>query len=444
MQDLFDEAPPEPLAQELRPQSLEDILGQQHLVAPGKPLHSAYTQGHRQSFLLWGPPGVGKTSLALMAGKYFGMDLIELSGVSTGAKEIKETLEQIHQMWRLHKKPVLLFIDEIHRLTRPNQDLLLPGLEKGAFYLVAATTEAPQVELSSALLSRIRVYALKPLQEQDLEPVLQKAYRSLGSQIHLTQDAKKALLSRSQGDARSLITNLEIVLAAAASDSRTEVDEEYLNGVSGDTVQRFGKFNSDFYHTISAFQKSIRGSNADGALYWMARMLRGGTEPKYLARRMMVIASEDIGLADPQAIVMASQATVAVEKVGMPECGIILAEIACYLALAPKSNASYKAWRAVNKFLDKNPVGEVPPHLQDTAVGYRYSHSEPGSFSAGQSFLPEELGTEFWLSPDSFEQLEEHVAKEEQWALDKSSPNTDLQAHLRKLSRLRGIDIWGT
>lgn len=439
--DLFSVEAPQPLAASLRPQRLEDVLGQSHLIAPGKPLHSAYTQKTPHSFILWGPPGVGKTTLALMAGLYFDLPVISLNAVNAGAKDVRDALDQARQTIRLHQKQAIIFLDEIHRLSRANQDALLGDLERGMFFLIGATTESPTHELTSALLSRARVYRLSPLSDADIEPILVKATSKLKSPISFTSEARRALISRSQGDARALLNNVEIILASAQAQGVTEVDEPYLDGVTGDTVQRFGKFNSDFYSTISALHKSIRGSDPDAALYWLARMLRGGADPLYVGRRLMVMASEDIGLADPRAVAIASAAVTAFKGVGMPEGGIIYANLVCYLALAPKSNDAYMAWNRVNKYLDGNPAGEVPLHLEDGGPGYRYSHQEPGAISPGQQYLPDTVGKEFWLWPDVHRPLQEKAA----YAARRQDvpPLSTRTEHINQLARLRAIDIWG-
>lgn len=440
MLDLFTNDIPAPLPEQLRPATLDDVLGQKHLIGPSGPLRTAFTTPTPHSFVLWGPPGVGKTTLALLASKYFDTEVVKLSAVSAGIKDIREALEQIKQIWKLRQRRTVLFVDEIHRFSTANQDALLPGLERGEFLLVAATTEQPSIEMTSALLSRMRVYRMQPLSPDDLEPIIAQAYKAAGHEIPLSADARTALKEHCQGDARVLLNLIEVVLSAAKAEGLAEVSEEYLNTQCGEQGLRFDSYKATFYNSISAFQKSIRGSDADGALYWLARMLRGGADPKYIIRRLMVIASEDIGLADPQALVMASSAAQAFSKVGMPEGGIILAHCVSYLALAPKSNHSYLAWRAVNKFLDKHPTGEVPEHLEDASSSYRYSHQEPGRLSPGQAYLPESVGVEFWLSPSTAGTLDEESCRVH--LTQPQSPCRNLEESLNRLDVIRSTNLW--
>lgn len=401
MQDLFTEnAPPAPLAHLLRPTRIEDIAGQSHLLGEGKPLNLLLKAGTPRSIVLWGPAGTGKTTIATLVANHWNAEFKELSAVQDGTKEFKEAFDWAVQVRKLHGKAAVIFIDEFHRCNRAVQDLFLPGMERGTFTVIAATTESPNHAITGAFLSRARVFRLSPLSDQDLDNIVTKALNALDNKVSFLPEARVALISRSQGDARSLIDGVAQVTEGAAVSGISVISEEYLDSVTGDTLIKFGKQETYFYDTISALHKSVRGSDPDAALYWLARMLRGGADPMYLWRRLLVIASEDIGLADSNAINVVASATAAFERVGLPEGGIILAHAVNYLALAPKSNHSYKAWRAVNAYLDRNPHGEVPSHLEDAAKNYRYPHNEPGAFAPGQAYLPESVGREFWLMPE--------------------------------------------
>lgn len=403
-----------PLAARMRPKTLQDYVGQQHMLAEGSVLREAILAGHLHSMILWGPPGVGKTTLAKVVAAHCDAQFIEISAVLAGVKEIREAVEKANYHRQQSNKPTILFVDEVHRFNKAQQDAFLPHIENGAIVFIGATTENPSFELNSALLSRARVYVLKSLDEAALGNLLD---RSLLQDVYLSQHAitigaeeKAALVAAADGDARRLLNLLELAVdLAVAEDGKKQVTTAVLKEVLAQSLRRFDKGGEQFYDQISALHKSIRGSDPDAALYWLARMLDGGCDPLYLARRIVRTASEDIGNADPRALTLAMSAWDVQERLGSPEGELALAQCVVYLAVAPKSNAVYKAFGAVKKRIQETGTLEVPMHIRnaptklmkdlDYGDGYRYAHDEPNAFAAGDVYLPKSLAGERFYHP---------------------------------------------
>ncbi len=398
---LFDEAAAvaatAPLAERLRPRHLDEVVGQAHLLGPGRPLRVAFESRRLPSMLLWGPPGVGKTTLARLLAGATGAHFIALSAVLAGVKDIRDAVEQASAM-RAQGRATVVFVDEVHRFNKAQQDAFLPHVESGLFSFIGATTENPSFEVNSALLSRATVHVLEPLGEAELDRLLGRAEAALGAPP-LTPGARSALLSHADGDARRLLTAYENLAAAHAG--ATLLDEARLEATLGALLRRGDKGGDVFYDLISALHKSVRGSDPDAALYWLARLLDAGADPRYAARRLLRMATEDIGLADPRALRLALDATEVFERLGSPEGELALAEAAVYLAVAPKSNAVYKAWGAVREQVQGDGSRAVPMHLRNAPTrlmqglghgdGYRYAHDEPGAYAAGERYLPDGL-----------------------------------------------------
>ena len=398
-----------PLAERLRPQTFDDVIGQQHLLGPGKPLRVAFESGQPHSMILWGPPGVGKTTLARLMADSFNAEFIALSAVLSGVKDIREAVERAQVIRANSGRRTILFVDEVHRFNKSQQDAFLPHVESGLFTFIGATTENPSFEVNGALLSRASVYVLKSLNEDDLGQLLERACTTALDGLHFTSEARATLIASADGDGRKLLNNLEIVARAAAAKSQTEVDPALLTECLGDALRRFDKGGDTFYDQISALHKSVRGSNPDAALYWLVRMLDGGADPRYLARRIIRMASEDIGLADPRALRLALDATEVYERLGSPEGELALAEAVVYLACAAKSNAVYNAYNAVRAFVAKDKSRPVPEHLRNAPTKlmkelgygklYRYAHDEPEAYAAGETYLPDGLPDQHWYQP---------------------------------------------
>ena len=403
--------PPVPLAEQLRPRTLQEVIGQAHLLAPGRPLHTAFESGRLHSMILWGPPGVGKTTLARLLAGAVQADFIVLSAVLAGVKDIREAVEQA-RLARAHGRATVVFVDEVHRFNKAQQDAFLPHVESGLFTFIGATTENPSFEVNAALLSRATVHVLQPLAEAELVELLARARAHLGSPP-LTPAAQARLVAHADGDARRLLNAYEIA-AEVAAESQTggaapEIDEAVLERALGALLRRYDKGGDQFYDTISALHKAVRGSDPDAALYWFARMLDGGADPRYLARRMLRMASEDIGLADPRALRLTLDAAEVYERLGSPEGELALAEAIVYLAVAPKSNAVYAAWKQVREFVRRDGTRPVPERLRNAPTrlmkdlgfgrGYRYAHDEAGAFAAGERYLPDGLPEQRWYEP---------------------------------------------
>ena len=415
-----------PLAERLRPQTLGDVIGQQHLLGEGMPLRIAFESGQPHSCILWGPPGVGKTTIARLMASSFDAHFITISAVLGGVKEIREAVEQA-LVWQGKDagsesgdgKRTIVFVDEVHRFNKSQQDAFLPHVESGLFTFIGATTENPSFEVNSALLSRAVVYVLQPLDEADLKQIVlvAQANHALGAIEKIATDAVDRLVAYADGDARRLLNTLESLSVAAENfksgqqpgEKITEVTDAWLLRVLGERMRRFDKGGEQFYDTMSALHKSVRGSDPDAALYWLVRMLDGGGEPKYMARRLIRMASEDIGLADPRALRMALDAAEVYERLGSPEGELALAQCVVYLAVAPKSNAVYKAFNEVKAFIKNDGTRAVPLHLRnaptklmktlDYGKNYRYAHDEEGGFAAGENYFPEGMAPPAWYRP---------------------------------------------
>ena len=409
MNDLFKAPPRPPQAEALRPQQLDDMIGQTHLLAPGKALRLAFQSGKPHSMILWGPPGVGKTTLARLTAAAFGCEFIALSAVMAGVKDIRAAVEQAQEALNQQSRPTILFIDEIHRFNKSQQDALLPYVESGLVTFIGATTENPSFEVNSALLSRSQVYVLKPLQPEDLKALVKRAQTLALGHLTFADDAIEALVGLADGDARRMLNLLEQVSAAATTSNLTSIDATFLTNALTLNGRRFDKGGDAFYDQISALHKSVRGSHPDAALYWLCRMLDGGADPLYLARRIIRMAWEDIGLADPRAMEIANQAALTFERLGSPEGELALGQAIIYLAVAPKSNAGYNAYNAARAFVNQDQSRDVPVHLRNaptklmTELGYgheyRYAHNEPHAYAAGERYLPDTLKEPGWYEP---------------------------------------------
>ena len=394
-----------PLAERLRPRTLDEVIGQQHLLGPGKPLRVAFESGRLHSMILWGPPGVGKTTLARLMADSFDAQFIAMSAVLGGVKDIREAVERA-QAVRTTGRRTVVFVDEVHRFNKSQQDAFLPHVESGLFTFIGATTENPSFEVNSALLSRATVHVLKPLDEPDLVALLDRAQAML-SAPPLAEAARTRLVGYADGDARRLLNAYENLVTTFAG--QAEISEPMLEQALGEQLRRYDKGGEQFYDTISALHKSVRGSDPDASLYWFVRMIDGGVDPRYAARRLVRMASEDIGLADPRALRVAIDAAEVYERLGSPEGELALAEAVVYLAMAPKSNAVYVAYNAARAFIKADRTRPVPLRLRnaptalmkglDYGKGYRYAHDEAGGYAAGERYWPDDMQAQAFYQP---------------------------------------------
>lgn len=410
MTSLFEPNTPDaPLAEKLRPKILDDVVGQAHLLGPGKPLRLAFQSGRLPSMILWGPPGVGKTTLARLIANTADAEFIPISAVLSGIKDIRDAVERAELTLQQHGRKTILFVDEVHRFNKGQQDAFLPFVESGLITFIGATTENPSFEVNSALLSRAQVFVLNALSESELSLLLDRAQQLTAANILLTEVVREQVLAYADGDARRLLNFAEGLFNAAIGAGVTEIDETFLQTTMASKLRRFDKGGEAFYDQISALHKSVRGSNPDAALYWFLRMLDGGADPLYLGRRIVRMAVEDIGIADPRAQTMALEACQIYERLGSPEGELALSNAVIYLAVAAKSNAAYIAYNQAKAFVAQDKSRPVPLHLRnaptklmkslDYGKEYRYAHNEPDAYAAGEQYFPDDLNPQQFYAP---------------------------------------------
>ena len=398
-----------PLAERLRPRGIADVVGQRHLLAPGKPLAVAFASGKLHSLILWGPPGVGKTTLARLMADAFNAEFIAISAVLSGVKDIREAVARAEATLAQSGRPTILFVDEVHRFNKAQQDAFLPYVERGTVTFIGATTENPSFEVIGALLSRAAVYVLEPLSAEDLATLLDRAVGVASPALSLEAPARDALVAYADGDGRRLVNLVEQLAVAASEAGITAVDLKFVEATIARSLRRFDKGGEAFYDQISALHKAVRGSDPDASLYWMCRMLDGGADPLYVARRMIRMAAEDIGLADPRALRVALDAAETYERLGSPEGELALAQCVLYLAVAAKSNAAYVAFGAVQAFIKEDGSRPVPMRLRNAPTrlmkglgygkGYRYAHDEQDAYAAGETYLPDDMTPQRFYTP---------------------------------------------
>jgi putative ATPase len=396
-----------PLAERLRPKGVDEMVGQQHLLGEGKPIRVALRAGKPHSMILWGPPGVGKTTLARLMADAFNSDFITISAVLAGVKEIREAVERARLAREQYGRATIVFVDEVHRFNKAQQDAFLPHVESGLFTFIGATTENPSFEVIGALLSRAQVYVLESLKPEDLDRLIERGFEA--EKVDSTADARARIAEFADGDGRRALNLVEQVAQAARVDGKRGVDVDFVNAVAQRAGRRFDKGGENFYDQISALHKSVRGSDPDASLYWLVRMLDGGVDPRYLARRMIRMASEDIGLADPRALEVAINAAEVYERLGTPEGELALAECVIYLAVAAKSNAVYTAYNQARAFVAEDGTRPVPLHIRNAPTrlmknlgygkDYRYAHDEEEGYAAGESYFPDGMERPRWYRP---------------------------------------------
>lgn len=407
--DLFNQKPLAPLAEQLRPQNLDEVIGQQHLIGEGKPLRVAVETGHLHSMLLWGPPGVGKTTLARILAQSFNALFIPLSAVFSGVKEIRAAVEKA-QLALQHGQRTILFVDEVHRFNKSQQDAFLPYVENGLFTFIGATTENPSFEVNPALLSRSQVYKLHSLSIEELKQLQQKVFSLQDFKtFSIDEDAQTLILNSADGDGRRFLNLLEQLIHTAQAQQQSVISAALTASSLGTQLRRFEKGGDSFYEQISALHKSVRGSHPNAAIYWFSRMLDGGADPRYLARRIIRMAWEDIGLADPRAMQIANDAALTYERLGSPEGELALGQAVLYLACAAKSNAGYMAYNEARAFVKQHPSSEVPVHLRNAPTKlmkelgygreYRYAHDEPNAYAAGETYMPDGMEEPSFYQP---------------------------------------------
>jgi putative ATPase len=400
--NLFEpQQPAAPLAERLRPKQIDEVIGQSHLLGPGKPLRLAFESGKLHSMILWGPPGVGKTTLARLMASAFDAEFVPLSAVLSGVKDIRDAITQAELVLQQSGRHTILFVDEVHRFNKSQQDAFLPFVEQGLVTFIGATTENPSFEVISALLSRAQVYVLQPLSAEELEQLFERAHHVVLQGIAFDDAAKERIIGYADGDARRLLNVMEQLDTAVHTAKVSQIDVKFLDAALAENLRRFDKGGEAFYDQISALHKSVRGSNPDAALYWFTRMLDGGADPRYLARRIVRMAWEDVGLADPRGAEIALSAAETYERLGSPEGELALAQAVLYMAVAAKSNAGYVAYNAARAFVKQDQSRPVPLHLRnaptklmkqlDYGKGYRYAHNEEEGYAAGETYFPDDM-----------------------------------------------------